>query len=288
MSSEDESTRIDVQSAVGGDRAALNRILLGVQDLIYGLSLRMLGDLEEARDATQEILLRVVTRLSAFRGESRFSTWTYRIASNALIDWKRREGGRPPLESLGDQLSQPEEPWPAGVGEDDAEQALLEREVYLGCSLGLLAGLSDDQRLAFILGEVLELDHGEASAVLEVPAQVFRKRLSRARQRLREFLSPRCTQINSEGSCRCANQVPLNVGLGRIKPKALRLVSHPCSLPSRLLLDPAERRRAKRVVIGVTQLVEVAELFRKQPDYKAPEAIREAILQTLSQAGGQN
>ena len=67
-----EETRLLVQRATAGDRAALEEVLAGVQDMVFNLSLRMLGTFPDAEDASQEILLRVMTHLSSFRGESAF------------------------------------------------------------------------------------------------------------------------------------------------------------------------------------------------------------------------
>nr|WP_300573300.1 DUF2461 family protein [uncultured Acetatifactor sp.] len=73
-----------IRKATAGDRKALETVLVSVQDLVFNLSLRMLGTFPDAEDATQDILLKIMTRLSSFRGESAFSTWVFRIASNYL------------------------------------------------------------------------------------------------------------------------------------------------------------------------------------------------------------
>ena len=71
-----------------GDQRALEELVAQIQGKIYGLALRTLWHPEDARDATQEILLRVVTHLATFRGESRFSSWVYRIAANHLLRFR--------------------------------------------------------------------------------------------------------------------------------------------------------------------------------------------------------
>src|SRR5262245_66250967 len=72
-----------------GDREALERLVTAIQGRIYGLALRMLWHPEDARDATQEILVRIVTHLAGFRGESAFATWAYRVAANQLLNFPR-------------------------------------------------------------------------------------------------------------------------------------------------------------------------------------------------------
>src|SRR5262249_30218061 len=71
-----------VKRSQRGESAALDELITAVQPKIYGLALRMLWHPEDAKDATQEILLRVVRHLAAFRGNSGFLTWAYRVAAN--------------------------------------------------------------------------------------------------------------------------------------------------------------------------------------------------------------
>src|SRR5262249_18739631 len=77
------------RDAVGGDRDALDRLIRALQSDVYGLALRMLWNREDAEDATQEILVRVVTRLAQFDFRSRLGTWVYRIAVNYILDVKK-------------------------------------------------------------------------------------------------------------------------------------------------------------------------------------------------------
>ena len=78
-----------IQKATAGDKPSLETVLLSVQDLIFNLSLRMLGTFPDAEDASQDIILKVMTHLSSFKGESSFSTWVFRIAVNHLKDYKK-------------------------------------------------------------------------------------------------------------------------------------------------------------------------------------------------------
>jgi RNA polymerase sigma factor (sigma-70 family) len=168
--------------ARAGDREALESLVSAIQDRIYGMALRMLWHPEDARDAAQEILLRIVTHLGTFRGTSSFATWTYRVAANYLLTARksRLEERSYTFQRLGDELDE-------GLSEDAARQAsgeaaLLLEEVKLGCTLAMLTCLDRPHRLAYILGEILEMDGGEAARVLGIGAAVFRKRLSRARE----------------------------------------------------------------------------------------------------------
>ncbi len=79
-----EELSLLIDQAVAGDKEALETVISSVQDLIFNLSLRMLGTFADAEDASQDIILKVITHLSSFRKESAFSTWLFRIAVNHL------------------------------------------------------------------------------------------------------------------------------------------------------------------------------------------------------------
>ena len=165
--------------AVDGDREALDTLVQALQGDIYGLALRMLWNREDAEDATQEILVRVVTRLSQFDFRSKLKTWVYRVAVNYILDVKKSPVERMHLsfdwfaEDLAEGLS--------ADGPMDAERSLLTEEVKIGCTLGMLQCLDRPHRLAYVLGEILDMPGPEAAEVLEVTSDVFRKRLQRAR-----------------------------------------------------------------------------------------------------------
>src|SRR5215510_14978816 len=133
--------------AIDGDRDALDHVVRDLQGDVYGLALRMLWNREDAEDATQEILVRVVTRLSQFDFRSKLKTWVYRIAVNHILDVKKSPVERMRLtfdafaEDLGDGLSD--------EGPQSAERSLLVEEVKIGCTLGMLQCLDRPHRAAY-------------------------------------------------------------------------------------------------------------------------------------------
>ena len=78
-----------IKLAVEGDKKALEIVISDIQDFVFNLSLRMLGTIADAQDATQDILIKVITHLSSFHYASQFNTWVYRIATHYLIDYKK-------------------------------------------------------------------------------------------------------------------------------------------------------------------------------------------------------
>jgi RNA polymerase sigma factor (sigma-70 family) len=208
-----------VRAAQAGDAAALEQLVLSVRDRVYRLSLRMTARPVDAEDATQEILIRVITRLSTFRGESAFSTWVHRIAVNHLLDRSKSTVER--LEMTFDAFAADLLNGLASSPSSAPDAGILEREVQLACTHALLTCLDRDHRVAYILGEIFEVDSDEGGYICDIPPATYRKRLSRARVRVREFLSHNCGLVNTKAACHCAKRVDVAVRLGRVDPQRL-------------------------------------------------------------------
>ena len=201
-----------VARAQAGERPALEQLLGAVQTQVYALALRALGERAAAEDATQEILVRVARNLGQFRGEARFATWVYRVAANHLVDARlsRAEQRELSFDSLADTIDRG-----LAANDEPSRDPVLVRELMLSCTEGMLLCLDREHRLAFVLGELVELSGAEAAAVLDVDAVTYRKRLERARERLTEFLRARCGLVNSERPCRCERPAGFATAIGR-------------------------------------------------------------------------
>jgi RNA polymerase sigma factor (sigma-70 family) len=205
--------------AVEGDRDALDTLVRALQGDIHGLALRMLWNREDAEDATQEILVRVVTRLSQFDFRSRLKTWVYRVAVNYVLDVQKS-----PVERMHLSFDRFAEDLAEGLSADgpmDGERSLLTEEVKIGCTLGMLQCLDRPHRLAYVLGEILELSGPEAAEALEIAPEVFRKRLQRARDAIVSFTRAYCGLVSDTAACRCNRRVPAALRLGRARADAL-------------------------------------------------------------------
>ena len=190
-----------VDRARGGDRDALGQLVAATKDMVFNLAIRMLGSPSDAEDATQEILIRIITHLGSFRGESAFRTWAYRVASNHLLTTRKRgaELRADSLDALGERLADN-----LAAGDPAVDDQLIVHEAKLICTSTLLACLDRDHRLAYILGEIFELAGDEGAAILDIAPDAFRKRLSRARARMDEFMAKQCGLVNPASTCRCA------------------------------------------------------------------------------------
>jgi RNA polymerase sigma factor (sigma-70 family) len=181
--------------ALDGNREAVEELVQALQGDIYGLALRMLWNREDAEDATQEILVRTVTRLAQFDFRSALKTWVYRIAVNYILDVKKSpvERMRMTFQRFGDDLFE-------GLSADgpaDSERSLLVEEVKIGCTLGMLQCLDRPHRLAYVLGEILDLSGPEAADALGISADLLRKRLQHARAAIEAFSASACSQALS-------------------------------------------------------------------------------------------
>lgn len=208
---------------LNGDRGALDLIVRELQRDIYGLALRMLWNKEDAEDATQEILVRIVTRLSRFAFRSRLRTWAYRVAVNYILDVKKSAIERLHLsfERFGDSLIEALDV----EGASNTEQSLLIEEVKVGCTLAMLQCLDRPHRLAYVLGEIMELSGPEAAEILEISPELFRKRLQHARAAVVSFTKSYCGLASDSALCRCNRQVAGAVRDGRVNVHQLPFAS---------------------------------------------------------------
>jgi RNA polymerase sigma factor (sigma-70 family) len=266
----------DVVRAKAGDRAALERVMRAVQGDVYNLALRFLWHPQDAEDATQEILIRVLTGLGGFRGESRFRTWVYRVACNALLVMRKRrmEEHAVGFDEFADDLARGLSDDPVRT-ESGVDEELLLEEVKIGCTMAMLLCLDRAHRLAYILGEIIELDHQEASRALGVTPAAYRKRLSRARERITSFLMSRCGLVNTANPCRCRRRVNTAVALGRVVPANL------------LFAGSREVARRFPEVLHDIRRLEAARragaLYRSHPPGEPPAAFADWLRDRLSE-----
>jgi len=257
-----------VTRAQHGDRAALGRVVERIQQKLYQLALRMLWHAEDARDATQEILVRIITHLGSFRGESSFMTWAYRVAANHLASARksRLEEQNYTFQRFGEELAE-------GLAEPQArpeiEESLLLEEIRIGCTLGMLVCLDRPHRLAYIVGDILELDQYEASVVLEVKPATFRKRLSRARTDLVAFTRAHCGIVNPGNVCRCRKRIDHALQSGRVKPQNLRFAQ-----------DLNSPHQFDDVIAEIAKLEEsrqLVALYRAQPEFRSSDNFVQSV-----------
>jgi RNA polymerase sigma factor (sigma-70 family) len=245
-----------VEAARSGDERALEQVVRAVQDDVFKLALRMTACPEDARDACQEILIKVITRLDSFRGESSLRTWAYRIAVRHLLDRKksRVEALALSFERFGTDLLD-------GLGAAESADPSLVEEVKLGCTLAMLTCLDREHRLAYVLGEIFDLSRAEAAELCGVGEAAYRQRLSRANRTLESFTRSFCGLVDAGAPCRCDKRVARALELGRIERDKPRLA-----------LASVERETR-----AMESLHDAGALMRSHPDYTAPESLLQKI-----------
>ena len=255
-----------VRRAVDGDRVALEGVLQGLERPFFNLALRMLLSPQDAEDAAQECLVRVATRLAQFDGRSRFSTWAWRVAVNRILDLRHGAArSRLRLEVFAAGLADGLEPEAPERPDDRVELG----ELKMKCSRALLQCLEVDERAAFVLGHILELDGTEAAEILGIEPDAFRKRLSRARERLRAALNANCGIVNPAAPCRCHRRLRRARELGRVAPGVTT---------SELPLDVA----ALREKLGhIDEAMRVVEYYRADPRSEPRRDLVRAALRPL-------
>lgn len=268
-----ESLELLATRAVEGDRAALEQLVGGLQHRVYNLALRMLWHPEDAEDATQEILLKIVVHLGGFRGESALMTWALRIAANHLLQVRRGrvEAQELTFSAFGEDLQRGLSD-PAAAAADDPEQQLLEQEVKIGCTHAMLLCVDREHRLAYILGEVFELHHEVASEVLAISPAAFRKRLSRARQRIRAFMTEHCGLLSATAPCRCRRRIAPALASGRVDAANLLFVQR----------ERVEHRGVSQETAEMDELHHIAAIYRGHPEYQTPSRMSDAVRRLLA------
>jgi RNA polymerase sigma factor (sigma-70 family) len=279
--SEDNAEREDrdlVEQAKGGDAAALEALVRRHQAFVFNVAVRMLYCPQDAEDATQEILIKVVTKLSTFEGRSQFRTWLYRIAMNHLLNMKRgrMEPEATSFSEYGRSLDEAPELDLPDPREVPVDVQLLVEEARIGCTSGMLLCLDREQRLVYVLGEILGLRDAAAAEILDLSRDAFRQRLSRARRDLHQFLNGQCGLMNKANPCRCEKKTRAFIQAGYIDPKNLLFARDHL----RLMREVAPGRCDD--IDGYSDLG--AEIYRAHPYYE-PRDLAARVREVLESPG---
>ena len=174
-----------VDAARNGNEAAFEELVRLYEKRVLALTNRMCRNPEDAAEAAQEAFISAWQGLKFFRGDSSFSTWLYRLASNACVDLLRREGRHQTAAgpSLNDEEVNIDVADTAATPHEAAEQQELRELIEAG-----LQALSPDHRQVLILREMHQLRYDEIAQSLDIDVGTVKSRISRARKQLRNFL----------------------------------------------------------------------------------------------------
>ncbi len=183
-------------AAQEGDQQALDALLRRHVDRVHAVCRRMTGNDADAQDATQEALLAIVKGLPRFDGRAKFTTWAYRVATNACLDELRRRRRRP--DPVDEVFEEPDPGGPPGIAELVSDRLLLD---------DALDALPTEYRAAVVLRDVVGLDYAAIGEVLDIAPGTVRSRIARGRAGLARTLS-----TGNQNSLSTGNQNSLSTG----------------------------------------------------------------------------
>lgn len=265
---EPESEQTDqslVSAAVAGDREALETLVRRHQPWIYNVAFRMVMVPADAEDVTQDVLTKILTKLSSYDPErGAFRTWLYRIVANHVLNMRSRGyekhiTGFDSYYSFVDQV-------PDQEPDDSPATALMTEDLAVGCVMGTLLCLERKQRLVFILAVGFGATDAMGSELLGISRGAFRQTLSRARGKLKQYMDGNCGLVNPEASCRCRKKIKSFVDSGAYTMDRLSFVA-----PDRPRMG--EMAREFRDDFQAEMEEPIAALHREHPFYQGNDLI---------------
>lgn len=209
--------------ALTGDKEGLSQLIKRHQQYIFNIAMRMINNVADAKDVTQEVLLKLITNLGKYDPDKgKFRTWLYRITFNHILNIKKQKYEQ--LVTGFDSFFGFIENSPIHdlSNEEEKEMQQFIEESKLACMAGMLMCLSRTQRLIYIVGEVFEIDHNIASEIFEITPANFRQKLSRTRKDLYQWMNNKCGLVNQKNSCRCKKKTKGFIENGWVNPDNLK------------------------------------------------------------------
>lgn len=204
----DEAGDLDLIAQVqSGSQKALEKLVRLHQRFIYNVALKFVRDTDDAADLSQEVLIKMITKLNSFKSKSSFRTWLYKISMNHFLKSKRR---KPELliNSFSDygiflDIAYDKEEMTEEEHRNHSDAIVDTRN---RCMTSMLLCLNRQQRMVFILGAIFNVKSHHACRLLSISAESFRQQLARAKADLFQFMDNKCGLINPNNPCRCAKK----------------------------------------------------------------------------------
>ncbi len=219
----DQSDEQLVNLALNGDKDSLSVLIKKNQNYIFNIALKMLNVVEEAEDITQEVLIKVITKLSQYDAtKARFRTWLYRIVFNHVLKSKKssHEKNEVSFDMFFGFMDNVED---IEINKTEDEiMGISIKEARIACTAGMLMCLDRKQRLTYIIGEIFKIDHNLAAEIFEITPVNFRKRLSLARNDLHKWMHKKCGLVNTDNPCRCRQKTKKFIEMGIVNPEKMK------------------------------------------------------------------
>lgn len=214
-----------ILEAVQGNKDSLESLVRRHQDWIYNIAMRMVFNPDEAADITQEVLIKVITKLSSFRGRSSFRTWAYRIVINHVLNMKKSHGEQmhnSNFADYGESIDNTPDFDLPDTNSYPVDSKILVDEVKVSCMFAMLLCLDREQRIVYILGGIFGVTDKIGSDLMQISKDNFRQKLSRSRRDLYNFMNDKCGLIDEKNSCHCAKKTKVLIDSGYVNPDKLK------------------------------------------------------------------
>ncbi len=185
-----------VKKSISGDVDAFEELIKGYKKMAYNIALRVLRNKEDAEDISQEALIKVFKNIGSFNMKSSFKVWLYRIVMNTCLDFKRKKNIvtysiDKPLENDENEIMQdiPDNTYnPDIVIQNELESKMLYDSID---------SLDDDFRTVIVLRDMQGLSYKDIASVLSCNEGTVKSRLNRARNKLKEIITKKLSNIES-------------------------------------------------------------------------------------------
>ncbi|MBO5364588.1 MAG: sigma-70 family RNA polymerase sigma factor [Clostridia bacterium] len=177
-----------IQSAQAGNAVAFEQLIADHQKSIFSIAYRIAGNQEDAADMTQEVLVKVFRNLKNFRGDSKFSTWLYRVATTTCLDEQKKQR-RHTAYSLDEELETEDGSLATDLRdtgptpEESAERKAIQQAIHLA-----IGKLKEEHKKVILLREVRGLSYEEIAKILKCSEGTVKSRINRARENLKKIL----------------------------------------------------------------------------------------------------
>lgn len=210
-----------IAAALSGNSNALNELVQRHNNFIFNIAIKMLGSIEDAKDVTQDILIKVITNLSRYDStKAQFRTWLYRLTFNYILNYKKSNTEKnivsfPQFFEFMDQIEDD------SSVENEEQFDPISEEMKIKCMTGMLMCVPRADRLLYIVGDLFKVDHNLGAEMFEISKEAFRKKLSRTRNHLRQWMNDKCGLVNKSNPCRCTKKTKGFIDRGIVDPNNL-------------------------------------------------------------------
>lgn len=212
-----------VHEAQEGSQKALEKLVKLHQRFIYNVLLKLVRDPDDAADLTQEVLIKMITKLTQFKGKSNFRTWLYKIVITHFIKTKKRKS-EIQVASFDEYGVFLDNVYASEEMTDEEHQIHSDKIVFTRnrCMTSMLLCLDRQQRIVFVLGAIFNIKSNIASKFLNITSENFRQQLSRAKADLFQFMDNKCGLMNPNNPCRCSKKTKGFIKDGLIDKQAIQ------------------------------------------------------------------